>query len=59
MAYIDEHTSPEARAELKGFQRWVIRRCDLTMSWEEFMGAKYQPANVRRDVTFPLLEVLQ
>lgn len=44
--------------ELVGFQRWVVRRADLMMTWEEYMGADYRPENVRRDVTFPLLEVL-
>lgn len=44
--------------ELVGFQRWVVRRADLTMSWAEYTQAKYEPRNVRR-ATYPLLEVLQ
>jgi hypothetical protein len=43
--------------ELVGFQRWVVRRADLKMSWQEFMGANYRPENVRRETSlFPLLE---
>lgn len=43
--------------ELVGFQRWVVRRADLKMSWAEFMGAGFRPENVTRDVPmFPLLE---
>ena len=37
---------------------WLELRFDeilLTMTWQEYRGAKYRPANVRRDVTFPLL----
>lgn len=59
MAYINEKTPPDKAAELRGFQRWVIRRADLMMSWQEYMGANYRPENVHRDVTFPLLDVLQ
>jgi len=53
MAYIDEHTTPEQRKQLKGFQRWVVRRADLKMSWQEFMGANYRPEDVKRE--FPVL----
>jgi hypothetical protein len=44
-------------AELVGFQRWVVRRADLTTSWEEFMGANYRPERVRRTpVLLPILD---
>ncbi len=56
MAYIDEKTTAAKSAELRGFQRWVIRRADLMMTWEEYMGANYRPEDVRRNATFPLLE---
>lgn len=56
MAYIDERTTPAQEKELRGFQRWVIRRDDLTMSWKEYMGADYRPENVTRRGLLPLLE---
>lgn len=56
MAYIDEKTSAEKSNELRGFQRWVIRRADLTMTWAEYMGANYRPENVRREAYFPLFD---
>ncbi len=31
--------------ELLGFQRWVIRRCDLFVSWEDWKAAHYRPEN--------------
>jgi len=42
--------------ELMGFQRWVVRRADLKMSWEEFMGANYRPEKVTRGNLLPLLD---
>jgi hypothetical protein len=43
--------------ELVGFQRWVVRRADLKMSWTEFAGANYRPENVSRDdPAFPMFE---
>lgn len=45
--------------ELVGFQRWVVRRADLKMSWAEYSGANYRPEDVRRELpTFPILEAL-
>ncbi len=42
--------------ELVGFQRWVVRRADLKMTWAEYMGANYRPEKVRRGlVELPLL----
>lgn len=32
--------------ELLGFQRWVIRRCDLKCTWTEFIEAGYRPEKV-------------
>lgn len=32
--------------ELLGFQRWVIRRCDLKCSWGKFVAAEYRPERV-------------
>lgn len=37
--------------ELRGFQRWVIRRADVgknACSWEDFVAANYRPENVGR-----------
>jgi hypothetical protein len=48
----------EPTMELLGYQRWVIRRIHLKVSWEDFSRARYQPANLRPAPTFPLLEVL-
>jgi hypothetical protein len=43
--------------ELVGFQRWVVRRADLKMKWEEFMGANYRPEDVKRGYDpLPLLD---
>jgi hypothetical protein len=56
MAYIDSRTTPAAEKMLRGFQRWVIRRDDLTMSWEEFMGADFRPEKVRRPVLLPIFD---
>jgi hypothetical protein len=35
--------------EFVGFQRWVVRRDDLTTTWEEFKEANYRPERVRRE----------
>lgn len=46
MAYITDLTPPELAIELRGFQRWVIRRCDVgknSCSWAEFKAARYRP----------------
>jgi Radical SAM superfamily len=32
--------------ELIGYQRWVVRRADLTCSWEAFQNARYRPERV-------------
>lgn len=32
--------------ELVGYQRWVVRRADLTCSWEAFQAARYRPEKV-------------
>lgn len=32
--------------ELIGFQRWIVRRCDLKCSWEDFKTADYRPEKV-------------
>ncbi len=31
------------RPELMGFQRWVVRRLDMMVSWEDFKAANYRP----------------
>lgn len=46
MAYINEQTPPEQARELRGFQRWVIRRADLKCDWQKFVAANYRPENV-------------
>lgn len=49
MAYINDQTTPEMAAELKGFQRWIIRRADVgknACSWEDFVAAGYRPEKV-------------
>jgi hypothetical protein len=56
MAFLDADTPVAEAQELKGFQRWVIRRADLKMSWEEYSGANYRPEDVRRAVAFPMFE---
>jgi hypothetical protein len=54
----------ERTEELMGFSRWCQFAYDKDLpkrpaiSWEKFMGAKWQPANLRPAPTFPLLEVL-
>lgn len=40
---------PNATRELRGFQRWVIRRADVGKNacrWEDFVAANYRPENV-------------
>jgi hypothetical protein len=32
--------------ETRGFQRWVVRRADLMVPWEEFQAANYRPEKV-------------
>lgn len=46
MAYITAETLPEKAKELRGFQRWVIRRADLKCPWKDFVAANYRPENV-------------
>jgi hypothetical protein len=45
-----------ATEELRGFQRWVIRRIDLNWTWEEFKAAGYRPEKLGRSTGMPLLE---
>lgn len=42
--------------ELIAYQRWVIRRADLTCTWADFAAAHYRPERVRVQ-TAPLFEV--
>lgn len=44
--------------ELVGFQRWVVRRADLCMSWEKYSEARFRPERVAREGTYPLFEIL-
>ena len=44
--------------ELVGFQRWVVRRADLRMSWDEYSRARFRPERVVRDIGQPLFEIL-
>ena len=49
MAYITNETPKELEKELRGFQRWVIRRGDVgrhACTWEEFVAADYRPEKV-------------
>lgn len=49
MAYINADTPKEKADELRGFQRWVIRRADVgknSCSWEDFKAANYRPEKV-------------
>lgn len=49
MAYINGQTDPDLAKELRGFQRWVIRRGDVGQNrctWEEFVKAGYRPEKV-------------
>jgi hypothetical protein len=45
--------------ELVGFQRWVVRRADLRMSWEEYSRAQFRPERVVRSEENSLFEILQ
>jgi len=57
MAYIGPDTSPDLALELRGFQRWVIRRADVgknRCSWEEFKAAKYRPERIGMKLTAPV-----
>lgn len=45
--------------ELVGFQRWVVRRADLRMSWEEYSRAQFRPERVVRSEANSLFEILQ
>jgi hypothetical protein len=44
--------------ELVGFQRWVVRRADLCMSWEEYSRAQFRPERVVRSEANSLFEIL-
>ena len=44
--------------ELVGFQRWVVRRADLRMSWDEYSRARFRPERVVRNSGHPLFEIL-
>ncbi|MBY0502722.1 MAG: radical SAM protein [Bryobacteraceae bacterium] len=43
--------------ELVGFQRWVVRRADLCMSWEEYSRARFRPEHVVRPSRAPLFDI--
>jgi hypothetical protein len=46
--------------ELVGFQRWVVRRADLHVSWEEYRKASWRPERLKRRVEHPtLFSILQ
>jgi hypothetical protein len=36
-------------SELTSFQRWVVRRIDCNVSWEEFRRAKFRPERMQKD----------
>jgi hypothetical protein len=44
--------------ELVGFQRWVVRRADLRMSWEEYSRARFRPERVVRPAGDLLFDIL-
>jgi hypothetical protein len=44
--------------ELVGFQRWVVRRADLRISWEEYSRAQFRPERVVRSDQNSLFEIL-
>ena len=44
--------------ELVGFQRWVVRRADLRMSWDEYSRARFRPERIVRKSGHPLFEIL-
>lgn len=41
--------------ETRGFQRWIVRRADLKVSWDEYRGARCRPERLKR-VALPLFE---
>jgi hypothetical protein len=46
--------------ELVGFQRWIVRRADLKMSWAEYSAANWRPEDVKRGgPDEPLFRILQ
>ncbi|MCZ2075022.1 MAG: hypothetical protein LC130_08475 [Bryobacterales bacterium] len=46
--------------ELVGFQRWVVRRADLHVSWEEYRKANWRPERLERRTEHPtLFSILQ
>jgi hypothetical protein len=44
--------------ELVGFQRWVVRRADLCISWDEYSRAGFRPERVVREIEKPLFDIL-
>jgi hypothetical protein len=44
--------------ELVGFQRWVVRRADLRISWEKYSRARFRPERVMQDIGTPLFKIL-
>jgi hypothetical protein len=55
----DPYPMPYERTpELVAFQRYVVQQWDKRVSWRDWTRARYQPANLRPEPTFPLLEVL-
>lgn len=34
--------------QLRGFQRWIVRRADLKCSWQDFERANYRPENASK-----------
>jgi hypothetical protein len=45
--------------ELVGFQRWVVRRADLMVSWEEYRRANFRPELLARSdaqISLPILD---
>jgi len=45
--------------ELVGFQRWVVRRADLMVSWDDYRRANFRPELLpRREPQAPLLPIL-
>lgn len=44
--------------ELVGFKRWVVRRADLRMSWEEYSRARFRPERVVRPTGDLLFDIL-
>lgn len=50
---------PYARTtELVAYQRWVVRRLDLTVPWADYAAANYRPEKVNLNRSFPLLETV-